>query len=70
MNKKLKIYCTLFVVAIIILALTSTFHYSSASWSSDPEEKMELVESAPEFMSNDTLANGEVVTKRHPYIGY
>ena len=70
MNKKLKIYSTLFVVAIIILAVTSTFHYSSAAWSSDPEEKMELVESAPEFMSCDTLANGSVVTKRHPYIGY
>ena len=70
MNKKLKIYCTLFVVAIIVLAVTSTFHYNSSTWSSDPEEKMELVDSAPEFVSSDTLANGSVVTKRHPYIGY
>jgi hypothetical protein len=70
MNKKLKIYSTLFVVAIIILAVTSTFHYNSVSWSSDPEETMELVESAPEFMSCDTLANGSVVTTQHPYIGY
>lgn len=70
MNKKLKIYSTLFVVAIIVLAVTSTFHYSSATWDSDPEGKMELAESAPEFMSSDTLANGDVVTTRHPYIGY
>ena len=70
MNKKLKIYSTLFVVAIIILAVTSTFHYNSTTWNSDSEEKMELVENAPEFMSCDTLANGNVVTTRHPYIGY
>ena len=70
MNKKLKIYSTLFVVAIIVLALTSTFHYNSVSWSADAEEKMELVESAPEFMSCDTLADGKVVTTQHPYIAY
>ena len=70
MNKKLKIYSTLFVVAIIILAVTSTVHYSNYTWSSDSDEKLELVESPTEFMSTDTLANGQVVTKRHPYIGY
>ena len=70
MNKKLKIYCTLFVVAIIILAVTSTFHYNYYTWDSNSEEKLELVESPSEFMSTDTLANGQVVTRRHPYIGY
>ena len=70
LNNKLTLYSTLFVVAIIVLAVTSTFHYSSASWSSDSEEKLEFVESAPEFVSTDTLANGGVVTTRHPYIGY
>ena len=70
MNKKLKIYSTLFVVAIIILAVTSTVHYSNYTWSSDSDEKLELVESPSEFMSTDTLANGQVVTRRHPYIGY
>ena len=70
MNKKLKIYSTLFVVAIIILAVTSTVHYSNYTWSSDSDEKLELVESPTEFMSSDTLANGQVVTRRHPYIGY
>lgn len=70
MNKKLKIYSTLFVVAIIILAVTSTVHYSNYTWDSNSDEKLELVESPSEFMSTDTLANGQVVTKRHPYIGY
>lgn len=70
MNKKLKIYSTLFVVAIIILAITSTFHYNSVSWSADAEEKMEMVESAPEFVSCDTLDNGSVVTTQHPFIAY
>ena len=70
MNKKLKIYSTLFVVAIIIVGVTSTFHYNTYSWSSDSEEKLELVECPKEIMSSDTLADGAVVTKRHPYIGY
>lgn len=70
MNKKLKIYSTLFVVAIIILAVTSTVHYSNYTWDSNSDEKLELVESPTEFMSTDTLANGQVVTRRHPYIGY
>lgn len=70
MNKKLKIYSTLFVVAIIILAVTSTVHYSNYTWDSNSDEKLELVESPSEFMSTDTLANGQVVTRRHPYIGY
>lgn len=70
MNKKLKIYSTLFVVVIIILAVTSTVHYSNYTWDSNSDEKLELVESPSEFMSTDTLANGQVVTRRHPYIGY
>lgn len=70
MNKKLKIYSTLFVVAIIILAVTSTVHYSNYTWDSNSDEKLELVDSPSEFMSTDTLANGQVVTRRHPYIGY
>ena len=71
MNKKLKIYSILFVVVIICLAATSVFHYSTYSSSStDAEERLELVECPPEFMSSDTLANGTVQTMRHPYVSY
>ena len=71
MNKKLKIYSILFVVVIIYLAATSVFHYSTySSFSTDAEERLELVECPPEFMSSDTLANGTVQTTRHPYVSY
>jgi len=32
MNKKLKIYSTMFVVAIIFLAASNTFHYSVSNF--------------------------------------
>lgn len=70
MNKKLKIYSTLFVVAVIYLAASSFIHYSSSTWPSDAEEKMELVKCPPEFMSSDTLENGTIYTIRHPYVAY
>ena len=71
MNKKLKIYSTLFVVAVIFLAASDTFHYNTYSTcSTDAEEKLELVECPPEFMGTDTLPNGEVRTTRHRYVSY
>ena len=71
MNKKLKIYSTLFVVAVIFLVASGTFHYSSYSTcTTDANEKLELAECPPEFMSTDTLPNGEVRTTRHRYVSY
>lgn len=71
MNKKLKIYSTLFVAAVIFLIANDTVHYSTYTTSStDAEEKLELTECPPEFMSSDTLANGTVNTTRHPYVSY
>lgn len=71
MNKKLKIYSTLFVVAVIFLVAIDTFHYSTYSnCSADVKEKLELVECPPEFMSIDTLPNGEVRTTKHLSISY
>ena len=42
MTKKLKIYSTLFVVALIVLVMSDTFHYSSMGWSPAPDNKMEF----------------------------
>ena len=44
MNKKLKIYSTLFVVVLIVLVFTNTFNYSSMGWSPAPDNKMEFAE--------------------------
>lgn len=70
MNKKLKIYSTLFIVTFIILAVTSTFHYNNYTWTGTGDEKLELADCPPEFMSRDTLANGSVVTNRHLTMSY
>lgn len=70
MNKKLKIYSTLLVVVIAILAFTNFFHYSTYTRATSVDEKLELTECPSEFMSTDTLANGSVVTTRHPYLAY
>ena len=70
MNNKLTIYSTLLVVVIAILAFTNFFHYSTYTRATTADEKLELTECPSEFMSTDTLANGSVVTTRHPYLAY
>ena len=70
MTKKLKIYSTLFVVALIVLVMGDTFHYSSMGWSPAPDNKMEFAELPAEYMTRDTLADGETVSTGHPLITY
>ena len=70
MNKKLKIYSTLFVVVLIVLEITSTFNYSSMGWSPAPDNKMEFAELPADYMTRDTLADGETVSTGHPYYTY
>ncbi|MBR4921085.1 MAG: DUF2975 domain-containing protein [Prevotella sp.] len=70
MNKKLKIYSTLFIVTFIILAVTSTFHYNNYTWTGTSEEKLEFADCPPEFMSRDTLPSGTVITNRHLTMSY
>jgi len=70
MNKKLKIYSTLFIVTFIILAVTNTVHYNRQTWTSTPEDKLEFADCPPEFMSRDTLPDGAVVTNRHLTMSY
>ena len=70
MNKKLKIYSTLFIVTFIILAVTSTFHYNNYTWTGTPEDKLEFADCPPEFMSRDTLPSGTVITNRHLTMSY
>lgn len=70
MTKKLKIYSTMFVVALIVLVMSDTFHYSSMGWSPAPDNKMEFAEIPAEYMTRDTLEDGETVSYGHPYVTY
>ena len=70
MTKKLKIYSTLFVVALIVWVISDTFHYSSMGWSPAPDNKMEFAELPADYMTRDTLADGETVSTGHPYYTY
>ena len=62
MNKKLKIYSTLFVVVLIVFGLTSIIHYDSYTWTEQEDEKLEFVENREQTVTRDTLENGVVKT--------
>ena len=70
MNKKLKIYSSLFVVALIVFGFIGTFHYSAMGWSPAPDNNMEFAELPSDFMSRDTLPDGGTVSHGHPYYTY
>ena len=69
MNKKLKLYCTLFVVALVVFVMSDTFHYSSMGWSPAPDNKMEFAELPSEFEKRDSIPGG-VVSTGVPLISY
>ena len=69
MNKKLKIYSTLFVVALVVFVMSDTFHYSSMGWSPAPDNKMEFAELPSEFEKRDSIPGG-VVSTGGPLISY
>ena len=69
MTKKLKIYSTLFVVALVVFVMSDTFHYSSMGWSPAPDNKMEFAELPSEFEKRDSIPGG-VVSTGVPSISY
>ena len=69
MTKKLKICSTLFVVALIVLVMGDTFHYSAMGWSPAPDNKMEFAELPSEFEKRDSIPGG-VVSTGVPLISY
>ena len=70
MNKKLKIYSTLFVIALIVFGFATTFHFSAMGWSPAPDNNMQFAELPSDFMSTDTLPDGGTVSHGHPYFTY
>ena len=69
MTKKLKIYSTLFVVALVVFVMSDTFYYSSMGWSPAPDNKMEFAELPSEFEKRDSIPGG-VVSTGVPLISY
>ena len=69
MTKKLKIYSTLFIVALIVLVMSDTVHYSAMGWSPAPDNKMEFAELPSEFEKRDSIPGG-VVSTGVPLISY
>ena len=65
MNKKLKIYSTLFVVVLIVFGVASIFHYDSYTWVEQEDDKLELVENPDVSVTRDTLENGVVKRTTH-----
>lgn len=79
MNKKIKTYSTLFVVAIILVIVTNTFHYNwHTSYCSSDKDTLELVDEPREFVSVDTIVVDSTKgakkysyrTTHHPVISY
>lgn len=70
MSKKLKIYCTLFVVVLVYLVVTSVIHFDSYGWGQGGHDKLEFVDEAPGFMTRDTLEGGAVRTISKPTVSY
>ena len=70
MNKKLKIYCTAFAIALILVINGSVFHHWSRSWSPEPDNKMEFAELPSEFEIRTTHGEGETISHSTTMVSY
>lgn len=65
MNKKLKLYCTIFIVALIVPFFTSVIKYNPSSFS-DPHEELEYTEEPQDYVIYEKVNDeGKVVEKSH-----
>ena len=70
MNKKIKLYTTLFVVVFIISVITNVFNFNeSYSYFTAEDEHMEFTEEPVTFVQRDTLSNG-ITTRRSATVNY
>lgn len=71
MNKKLKLYSTIFIVALVIPIITSVVKYDTSSFS-DPKEKLEYTEEPQDYVINEKVNDeGQVVEKsRKPELAF
>ena len=73
MKKKLKIYSTLFVVALIVLLVTHAVRYEGYTWYQGGKDTLMFADNAPEFYTSDTTfyEGGQGVhTVYHPTMSY
>ena len=73
MNKKLKIYSTLFVVALILLLVNHTVRFEGQTWYQGDTDTLMFVNDTPEFYTNDTTVTDgaeSVKTIHHPFMNY
>lgn len=70
MDKKLKLYCSLFVVTLIVMIVTNFVAFQSIRWGAGGDDKLEFVEEPVEYVIRDTLSDGGVVTKRLATVSY
>lgn len=78
MNKKIKIYSTIFIVTIILVVVTNNgiIHYNHGySVYSESMDTLELVDEPAEFVSVDTISSTSATgptfkTTHHPVISY
>ena len=54
MKKRLKIYSTLFVVALIVLLVTHVVRYEGYTWYQGGKDTLMFADDAPEFYTSDT----------------
>ncbi len=69
MNKKIKLYTTLFVVAFIVYVITEVFHFNKSCYFSSEDEYMEIIEEPKGFVQRDNLPNGST-TWRSAILSY
>ena len=73
MKKKLKIYSTLFVVALIVLLVAHKVRFEGYTWYQGGKDTLMFVDNAPEFYTSDTTYHegGQGVhTIYHPTMSY
>lgn len=66
MNKKLKIYSTLLIVAIVGFALAGYFHFHYETSVSYEDEKLYFEMDGEEYVKNDTLQDGTIMSEWQP----
>ena len=70
MNKKLKIYNTVFVLVLFFVIKNSVFHYWAGGFAPQPDNKMEFAALPADFETRDSLPDGGVVYTGQPMVSY
>lgn len=66
MNKKLKLYSTLFIVALIVSIFVSIVKFEKYSYASSEDTRLEYVEEPSEYVLSDKVNDeGKVIEKNH-----